>query len=93
MLRLFQIKWEFLVKKQYSVLENFKFFEINDGENLKIGKFNIEYIKIPMVHWSDSIEILSKYEKIIFPNDAFGEHKNTLKLLIMKLKKIFYLLK
>ena len=40
-----------------------------------------------MVHWSDSIKILSKYEKIIFPNDAFGEKITTLKFFDYEIEK------
>lgn len=44
------------------------------GASLNIGKRNLSFVTTPMVHWPDSMVTYSAYDKILFSNDAFGQH-------------------
>ena len=47
---------------------------VKDGDELKIGKRTLKFITSPMVHWPDNMLTYSQYDKILFSNDAFGQH-------------------
>lgn len=47
---------------------------IKAGEPLNIGERNLEFILTPMVHWPDNMLTYLPQEKILFSNDAFGQH-------------------
>ena len=51
-----------------------KFKVIKDGETLNIGKRDLKFFLTPMVHWPDSMATYSISDKILFSNDAFGQH-------------------
>ncbi|MDR3330673.1 MAG: flavodoxin domain-containing protein [Endomicrobium sp.] len=50
---------------------------VKSGQNLNIGKRTLEFIDVPMIHWPDSMFTYSVYDKILFSNDAFGQHYAT----------------
>ena len=54
--------------------KNWKFRVVNTGDTLNIGKHNLKFFLMPMVHWPDSMATYCNKEKILFPNDAFGQH-------------------
>ena len=43
-------------------------------ELLNTGKYNFTFVPMPMVHWPDSMSTYLAEEKILFSNDAFGQH-------------------
>ncbi len=43
-------------------------------ETLSTGKYNFTFVPMPMVHWPDSMSTYLSEEKILFSNDAFGQH-------------------
>ena len=47
---------------------------VNTGETLNIGKRNLQFFLTPMVHWPDNMVNYSIEDKILFSNDAFGQH-------------------
>lgn len=47
---------------------------VNSGDTLNIGKRALHFVHIPMVHWPDSMATYSPYDKLLLPNDAFGQH-------------------
>ena len=47
---------------------------VKSGETVSLGKRNLHFVHIPMVHWPDSMVTYSPYDKILFSNDAFGQH-------------------
>ena len=47
---------------------------VKTGDRLKIGKQELTFIEMPMVHWPDSMATYLAEQKILFPNDAFGMH-------------------
>lgn len=54
--------------------KNWKFKVVNTGEIINIGKRNLQFFLMPMVHWPDSMATYCPEENILFPNDAFGQH-------------------
>lgn len=44
------------------------------GSELNIGDRTLKFVTTPMVHWPDSMVTYSEYDKILFSNDAFGQH-------------------
>jgi flavorubredoxin len=60
------------LKQHYNQDWNFKV--VDTGDSLSIGKRTLDFIPIPMVHWPDSMVTYNKKDKILFPNDAFGQH-------------------
>ncbi|MDD3375461.1 MAG: FprA family A-type flavoprotein [Candidatus Omnitrophica bacterium] len=55
--------------------KDWKFKIVNTGDELKIGKRTLSFLLTPMVHWPDSMATYSAQDKILFSNDAFGQHR------------------
>lgn len=51
-----------------------KYVSVKSGDSLKLGKMNLDFIQTPMVHWPDNMVTYLAEEKILFSNDAFGQH-------------------
>ena len=47
---------------------------IKAGDTLSIGKRTLSFVPTPMLHWPDSMVTYCPEEKILFSNDAFGQH-------------------
>lgn len=47
---------------------------VKTGESLSIGKRTLSFVATPMVHWPDNMVTYCPEEKILFSNDAFGQH-------------------
>jgi len=47
---------------------------VNSGDKLSIGKRSLTFFHIPMVHWPDSMVTYIPSDKLLLPNDAFGQH-------------------
>lgn len=43
-------------------------------DTLKIGKRTLMFNPVPMVHWPDSMVTYIPEDKLLLPNDAFGQH-------------------
>ncbi len=54
--------------------KNWPFKIVKTGDRLKIGKRELLFMQIPMVHWPESMVTYSCADHILFPNDAFGQH-------------------
>ena len=48
--------------------------EVKSGETRTIGEFQLTFAATPMVHWPDNMVTYLAGEKILFSNDAFGQH-------------------
>ena len=59
------------LKKHYG---EYKYQEVKSGDSLLIGKRSINFLNVPMVHWPDNMMSYCPEEKILFSNDAFGQH-------------------
>ena len=44
------------------------------GDSISIGKRTLKFITVPLLHWPDSMITYCPEEKILFSNDAFGQH-------------------
>jgi len=47
---------------------------IKSGEEINLGKKTLQFLEAPMLHWPDSMFTYLKEDKILFSNDAFGQH-------------------
>ncbi|MDD2688716.1 MAG: flavodoxin domain-containing protein [Candidatus Omnitrophica bacterium] len=50
---------------------------VKTGDKLPIGKRTLNFIEAPMIHWPDSMFTHCPQEKLLLPNDAFGQHYAT----------------
>ncbi|MDD5155685.1 MAG: flavodoxin domain-containing protein [Candidatus Omnitrophica bacterium] len=53
------------------------FQTVKTGDKLNLGKKTLSFIEAPMVHWPDSMFTYCPQEKLLLPNDAFGQHYAT----------------
>jgi len=68
-------KGEAGLRRHYKSDWNFKV--VGTGDTLDIGSRSLTFINTPMVHWPDSMVTYLPQEKILFSNDAFGQHLAT----------------
>ncbi len=66
------IKGEKGLKRHYK--KDYNFQVVNSGDTLNIGKKTLHFVHIPMVHWPDSMVTYIPSDKLLLPNDAFGQH-------------------
>lgn len=52
---------------------------VKSGDTLNIGERTLTFVTTPMVHWPDNMVTYSDVDKILFSNDAFGQHFATTK--------------
>jgi len=50
---------------------------VKTGDDLKVGKKTLRFIEAPMLHWPDSMFTYVVEDKVLMPNDAFGQHLAT----------------
>ena len=60
------------LKKHYK--KDWNFNVVNAGDTLNIGSRTLHFVPIPMVHWPDSMVTYIQKDKLLLPNDAFGQH-------------------
>ena len=60
--------------KAYYGLEDYNAHIVKLGDTLSTGKYTYHFVPAPMVHWPDSMLTYLAEEKILFSNDAFGQH-------------------
>lgn len=60
------------LKKHYG--EAWPFKVVNTGDEVSIGARTLRFVLMPMVHWPDSMATYVPEEKLLLPNDAFGQH-------------------
>jgi len=64
-------------KKTFPLIENFygitgETITVEDGDSLDLGKHQLNFYTIPMVHWPESMITYEVTNQILFSNDAFG---------------------
>jgi flavorubredoxin len=71
---------------------------VDSGDTASIGKRKLAFLLTPMVHWPDNMVCYSGEDRILFSNDAFGQHIATperfddeyhLEILIEQAKKYY----
>lgn len=55
----------------------YKYQGVKAGDTINIGTRNLQFVTTPMLHWPDSMITYCPEEKILFSNDAFGQHYAT----------------
>lgn len=53
---------------------NLNYKAVKAGDSVSIGARILQFVPTPMLHWPDSMVTYCPEEKILFSNDAFGEH-------------------
>ena len=53
---------------------DFRIETVGTGSELKLGKRTLRFIEASMLHWPDSMFTYVVEDKILMPNDAFGQH-------------------
>lgn len=61
-----------IMLKQY--FQDFNYRKVKTGDTLCTGKNTLTFVEMPMIHWPDNMLTYVKEEKIVFSNDAFGQH-------------------
>ena len=54
--------------------ENWEHIVAKTGMELSLGMKTLKFVEAPMLHWPDSMFTYLKEEKLLLPNDAFGQH-------------------
>jgi flavorubredoxin len=65
-------KGEKHLKRHYG--EDLAVTTIKNGDTLSLGTRSLAFALTPMVHWPDNMVTYMPEEKILFSNDAFGQH-------------------
>lgn len=50
---------------------------VKGGDSICIGSRTLTFVTTPMLHWPDNMVVYCPQEKILFSNDAFGQHLAT----------------
>lgn len=50
------------------------FMPVKSGDTLSLGSRTLSFVPTPMLHWPDNMVTYCPEEKILFSNDAFGQH-------------------
>jgi flavorubredoxin len=54
--------------------DNWDYIVVKSGDTLNTGGKTLSFIHTPMVHWPDNMLTYLPNEKLLFSNDAFGQH-------------------
>jgi flavorubredoxin len=54
--------------------DDIKATPIEKMPSLKLGRRSLTFVPVPMAHWPDSMVSYMPEEKLLFSNDAFGQH-------------------
>ena len=60
---------------------------VKTGDKINLGNNTLTFVEIPMVHWPDSMITYCPEKKILFSNDAFGQHIATNKTFTDEIKQ------
>lgn len=47
---------------------------VKSGDSISIGRRTLTFVQTPMVHWPDNMVTYCPEDKVLFSNDAFGQH-------------------
>lgn len=54
--------------------KEYNYQTVKAGDTLSLGKRTLKFVATPMLHWPDNMVTYCEEEKILFSNDAFGQH-------------------
>ena len=55
----------------------YDFHVVRNGDTLSLGRHQLRFVPLPMLHWPDTMATYLEDEQILFSNDAFGQHYST----------------
>jgi len=61
-----------IIKKHFQ--KNWNINPVKTGDTLKIGKYELVFVEMNMIHWPDSMMTFVKGPNVLLSNDAFGQH-------------------
>jgi Uncharacterized flavoproteins len=61
-----------IIKKHFHKDWNFNI--VKTGDTLRIGKCELVFVEMQMIHWPDSMMTFVKGPNVLLSNDAFGQH-------------------
>lgn len=61
-----------MIEKNYHHKWNFQV--VKTGDSVNIGKYELVFVEMPMLHWPDSMLTYVKGANLVLSNDAFGQH-------------------
>lgn len=59
---------------QAQYIEDTPFNELKTGDTLSTGKYSFTFVEMNMIHWPDNMLTYCPELKVVFSNDAFGQH-------------------
>ncbi len=59
---------------KYYGCEDWRIRVVKGGDELKVGRRTLQFIDMTMLHWPDSMATYVREDRILFSNDAFGQH-------------------
>jgi flavorubredoxin len=62
------------LERFYRQLNDWDVKVVKSGDTLNIGKRTLQFIETPMLHWPDSMFTYVPQDKVLFTQDAFGQH-------------------
>jgi flavorubredoxin len=60
------------LEKHFQKSMNFR--TVKTGDTIPIGQRTLTFVEAPMLHWPDSMFTYIKEDRVLLPNDAFGQH-------------------
>jgi flavorubredoxin len=54
--------------------EGLKVTTIKEKPSISLGSKTLQFVAVPMVHWPDSMVTYIPEDRLLLPNDAFGQH-------------------
>lgn len=72
--KIFTTKRGFEGMSRFFNTENWNVNIVKSGDELKIGKYTLQFIETPMLHWPDSMVTYVKEAKLLVSQDVFGQH-------------------
>lgn len=61
-----------IMMKQY--FNEYAYRKVKTMDSICTGQYSLTFIEMPLIHWPDNMMTYVKEEKIVFSNDAFGQH-------------------
>lgn len=53
---------------------NWDFRVVKTGDHISLGERDLQFVEAPMLHWPDSMFTYIPQDRLLMPNDAFGQH-------------------
>lgn len=54
--------------------DDYEYMTVKSGDVLELGEKSLNFVLTPMIHWPDNMVAYVPQDKLLFSNDAFGQH-------------------